>query len=512
MRTFVPSNRMPDGYKPGGPPAPGASGASGASGRLLTVLFTSVAYFMVALDALVVVTALPSIHRDLGGGVATLQWTISAYTIAFGAGILTGAALGDRLGRRRVYVAGLALFTAASAACALAPTAGALIACRTVQGMGAAIVMPLGLTLLTAAFPAEQRGAVVGIWGGVAGLAVACGPLIGGALTQELNWHWIFWVNVPIGVLAAFGARSHLSESRGPRARLDLPALVLVSGGIGVLIWGLVGGGQTGWGGTRNVAGLVLGAVLVLGFVWRELRSPEPMIPMGLFRQTTFSAAVTTQFLMSAAIFSGAFLTSQFFQFALGDSPLGTGLRFLPWTATPLLVAPLAGALSDKTGARALVVPGLLMQGLGFAWIVALAGTSSGYGSYVLPFVIAGTGISMALPCVTAAGLNAVPPALLGKAAGTLNTLQQFGSVFGVAVVTAVFNSKGALTSRSAVTSGYRPALAVAAGLSVLGASVAIGIRRPAGAAAVDPDRSAAVPPPDPAAAQEVGEVLSAAE
>ncbi len=447
-------------------------------GGVVTVLLTSVAYFMVTLDALVVVTALPSIHRDLGGGVGTLQWTVSAYTIVFGAGILTASALGDRLGRRRVYVAGLALFTAASAACTLAPTAGVLITCRAVQGMGAAIVMPLGLTLLTAAFPAERRGAVVGIWGGIAGLAVACGPLVGGALSQELDWHWIFWVNVPIGVVAAVGARSRLGESWGPRARLDLPALVLVSGGIGVLIWGLVQGGQVGWGSTQNLVGLVLGITLILGFIARERRAPEPMIPLGLFGGNVFTAAVATQFLMSAAIFAAAFLTSQFFQFALGDSPLGTGLRFLPWTATPLIIAPIAGALSDKIGARALVVPGLLLQGLGFAWIVSLAGTSSGYGSFVPPLVIAGTGISMALPCVTAAGLNAVRPALLGKAAGTLNTLQQFGAVFGIAVVTTVFNSKGSLASPAAVTSGYRPGLAVAAGLSVLGALVAIGIRR----------------------------------
>jgi len=470
---------------------------TGSPSRVLTVLLTSVAYFMVTLDALVVVTALPSIHRDLGGGVGTLQWTVSAYTIAFGAGILTAAALGDRLGRRRMYVIGLTLFTVASAACALAPTADALIACRAVQGMGAAIVMPLGLTLLTAAFPSERRGAAVGIWGGIAGLAVACGPLVGGALTQELDWHWIFWVNVPIGIAAAIGARSHLEESFGPWVRLDIPALVLVTGGIGVLIWGLVQGGQAGWGSTNNVVGLILGMAMILGFIIRESRTAEPMIPLGLFRRSTFSAAVVTQLLMSASIFSAAFLTSQFFQFALGDSPLGTGIRFLPWTATPLIVAPIAGALSDKIGARALIVPGLFMQGIGFAWIVWLAGTTSGYGSYVLSFVIAGTGISMALPCVTAAGLNAVPPALLGKAAGTLNTLQQFGAVVGVAIVTAVFNSKGNLTNPAAVTSGYRPALAVAAGLSVLGACVAVGIRRTTLLGADRSGRLIEIPRPD---------------
>ena len=476
------------GTQPGtAQPGTGRQPGRGTSGGALTLLLTSAASFMVILDALVVVTALPAIHHDLGGGISTLQWTVSAYTIAFGAGILTAAALGDRLGRRRVYVAGLALFTAASAACALASNSNTLITFRAFQGMGAAIIMPLGLTLLTSAFPPERRGAVVGIMGGVTGLAIACGPLVGGAVTQDLTWHWIFWINVPVGVLAGFGAWLCLPESRGPQNRLDIPALVLVSGGVGVVIWGLVQGSQAGWASTQGLTGLILGPVLILGFLVWEARAADPMIPLGIFRSVTFSSAVSTQFLMSAAIYSAAFLTSQFFQFALGNSPLGTGLRFLPWTATPLLVAPAAGALSDRIGARALVVPGLLMQGAGFAWIVAYASHHSGYAGYVAPFIIAGVGISMALPCVTTAGLNAVPPALLGKAAGTLNTLQQFGAVFGIAIVTAVFNTHGSLAGPAAVTSGYRPALAVAAGLSVLGAATAIGIRRTAQTRAAGP-------------------------
>jgi EmrB/QacA subfamily drug resistance transporter len=451
---------------------------SGASGRLLTVLLTSVAYFMVALDTLVVVTALPSIHRDLGGNVGILQWTVNAYVLAFGATIITAAALGDRIGRRRMYLIGLATFTAASAACALAPNVGTLIAFRAVEGIGAGIIMPLGLTLLTSAFPVERRGAVVGIWGGVAGLAVASGPLIGGAVTQGLNWHWIFWVNVPIGILALVGARLRLADSRGPASRLDLPALVLIAAGVGALTYGLVQAGQAGWGSAQTLVGLSIGAAAIAAFVVWERHVAEPMIPLGLFRSGRFSAAVTTQFLMAAAIYSAAFLTSQFFQFALGASPLGTGLRFLPWTATPMVVAPIAGALFDKIGARPLIVPGLLMQAAGFGWIVYLAARSAGYANYVAPFLIAGVGISMALPSVSAAGLNAVSPQALGKAAGIMNTMQQFGAVFGIAVATTVFNAHGSLASAAAVTSGYRPALAVAAGLSVLGAAAALGLRR----------------------------------
>jgi EmrB/QacA subfamily drug resistance transporter len=448
------------------------------SGRALTVALTAVAYFMVALDGLVVVTALPSIRRDLGGSFATLQWTVNAYNTAFAATIITAAALGDRLGRRRMYVFGLALFTASSALCALAPNIGTLIGFRALQGIGAGIVMPLGLTLLTSAFPAERRGAAVGIWGGIAGLGVAAGPLIGGSVTQGLSWHWIFWVNVPIGLAALVGASLYLEESRGPRRRLDVPAMVLVSCGVGAGVWGLVQGPQVGWASARIVIALILGAALIGAFVVWETRAAEPMIPLRLFRSRGFSAAVTTQFLMSSAIFSAAFLTSQYFQFARGNSPFATGLRFLPWTATPLLVAPVAGALFDRLGARRMVVPGLLMQAAGFAWIVHLAGTASGYTSYVAPLIVAGIGISMALPCVPAAGLNAAPPASLGKAAGVLNTLQLFGATTGVAIVTMVFNTNGSLAGPAAVTHGYRPALAVGAGLSALGAVVAFGLRR----------------------------------
>jgi EmrB/QacA subfamily drug resistance transporter len=466
-----------------------------ATVKILTVLLTSVAYFMVALDTLVVVTALPSIHRDLGGNVSSLQWTVNAYVLTFGATIITAAALGDLIGRRRMYVIGLAVFTAASAACALAPNIGVLIACRAVEGLGAGIIMPLGLTLLTSAFPAERRGAVVGIWGGVAGLAIASGPLIGGAVTEGMNWHWIFWVNVPIGIAAIVGARLRLTESRGPATRLDLPALVLVAVGVGALTWGLVQAGQVGWGSAQALTGLSLGAASIVAFLGWERRAVEPMIPLGLFRSGSFSAAVVTQFLVAASIYSAAFLTSQFFQFALADSPLGTGLRFLPWTATPMVIAPIAGALFDKIGARPLIVPGLLMQAAGFAWIVYLAAHSSGYASYVAPFVIAGVGVSMVFPCVSAAGLNAVSPQLLGKAAGVLNTMQQFGAVFGIAIATTVFNAHGSLASAASITSGYRPALGVSVGLSVLGAAVALGIRRTTQAHGAGPGPAPAAAP-----------------
>jgi EmrB/QacA subfamily drug resistance transporter len=433
---------------------------------------------MVTLDALVVVTALPSIHRALGGSISLLQWTASAYNLAFGACIITAAALGDRLGRRRLFVFGLALFTTASAACALAPNIELLVAFRAIQGVGAATILPLGLTILTSAFPPEKRGTVVGIWGGIAGLGVAAGPLIGGAITQSLSWHWIFWVNVPIGIAAILGARLGLRESFGPKAALDIPGLVLVTGGVAGLIWGLVEGSQAGWGSSRNLIGLVGGAVLMVAFLVWESRAKEPMIPLHMFRIGTFSSAVTAQLLGGAAIYGAAFLISQYFQFALGNSPFATGLRFLPWTGTPLVIAPLAGSLADRVGSRRLVVPGLLMQALGFVWIAALSASSSGYAEYIPAFVVAGIGISLTLPAIPTAALNAVPFSSLGKAAGILNTVSQFGAVVGIAVVTAVFSSRGSLVSPHAVTAGFQPALVVAAMMSAGGALAGLGLRR----------------------------------
>src|SRR5436305_4201772 len=343
------------------------------------LVLTSAAFFMVALDALVVITALPAIHHDLGGSMSTLEWTVNAYTLSFAAGIITAAAIGDRLGRRRVYVAGLLLLTAASAACALAPSAGTLIAARAVQGIGAAIVTLLSLTILTAAWPAQRRGTIVGIWGGIAGLAVAAGPLVGGAVVQGLNWHWIFWVNVPIGLAAAVGSVVKLSESRGPATRLDIPGVVLVTAAAGGILWGLVRGGETGWGTGEVIAALTLGAAALAAFAVWERRAPEPMLPGRLLRIRAFTAANATGFLQSAALFSAAFLAAQYFQLGLGFSPLGAGLRLLPWTATPAVIAPLAGRLTDRLRPRPLTLTGLLLQAAGFAWIALIATATVSY-------------------------------------------------------------------------------------------------------------------------------------
>jgi EmrB/QacA subfamily drug resistance transporter len=462
----------------------------------LVLLLTSVAFFMVSLDALVVTTALPAIHRSIGGAIGTLEWSINAYGLTFAAGIITAAALGERLGRRRVYIAGLVVFTLASAACGVAPNAGLLIAARAVQGLGAAAVTPLALTLLAAAFPVERRGAVVGIFGGISGLAVAGGPLVGGAVTQGLNWHWIFWINVPIGVLAVLGSALFLpsghaagsadSASTGAAAaskpasgRIDVPGAVLVAVGSALLIWGLVRVGGSGLGDLPGLLGLAAGLALLTGFVVWEWRAVSPMLPLRLFRSRTFAAANVAGFMSFGAIISAAFLTAQYFQLGLGYSPLATGLRLLPWTATPMLVAPVAGALADRIGTRPLLVTGLVLQAGGLAWVAALASAgSTGYGLYVVPFLIAGVGISMAIPTVPTAALGAVSPADVGQASGVSNTMQRFGGAFAIALVSAIFAAHGHLGSAASFTAGYRPAMLGSAGLSLVGAVAAIGIAR----------------------------------
>jgi EmrB/QacA subfamily drug resistance transporter len=444
--------------------------------RSWALVLTSVAFFMTALDALVVVTALPAIHASLGGSLGTLEWTVNAYTLPFAAGIITAAAIGDKFGRRRMYVSGLLLFTLASAACALAPNASALITARAFQGLGAALVTPLSLTILASVFPPERRGTIVGIWGAIGGLAVAGGPLVGGGVVQGLDWHWIFWINVPIGLAAAILARLRLPESRGQARRLDIGGLALVAAGTLALAWGLVRTTDVGWGNEQVVTAVCLGAALIAAFIGWERRVSEPMLPVRLLRIRAFGAANATGFMSLAAITSAAFLMSQFFQLGLGYTPFATGLRFLPWTATPLLVAPIAGRLADRIGARPLMATGMAMQAGGLLWVALDVTARVSYTELVVPLVIAGVGISMVIPATPTAALGAVPPGDIGTASGVLNTLQRFGAVFGVAIVAAVFSAGGHLGSSAGVIDGIRPAIATSAGLSLLGAIAALGV------------------------------------
>jgi EmrB/QacA subfamily drug resistance transporter len=437
---------------------------------------TSLASLMVALDVLVVTTALSTIRLDLEASVADLEWTVNAYALSFAVLLMPAAALGDRYGRRRLLAAGLGIFAAASAACALSPGVGWLIAARAVQGAGAALVMPLSLALLSVAFPPERRAWAIGIFSGVTGIAVLGGPLVGGAIAEGIAWQWIFWLNVPLGLLAVPLVLRRMEESHGPRTALDVPAVALVTGASLGLVWGLVRGNAAGWASAEVVGALVAGTLLTGAFVAWELRAREPMLPMRLFRSRAFSSGNAANFLMLASLFGAVFFMAQFLQTAQGYGPLGAGLRLLPWTATLFTVAPIAGALVGRLGERPLVTVGLLLQAIGMAWIAAIAAPHMAYASLVPPLIVAGCGVSMAMPAAQNVVINAVGAEAIGKASGILNMGRQLGGAFGIAILVAVFAGAGGYESAEAFSDGFAPALGVSAALSLAGALSAAGL------------------------------------
>ena len=446
--------------------------------RTWVLALTSVASLMVALDALVVTTALSTIRVDLGASIEQLEWTVNAYNLSFAVLLMTAAAVGDRFGRRRMFAAGLGLFVAASAACALAPDVEWLIAARAVQGVGAAMITPVALALLSANYPAELRGKAMGLFAGITGLAVLAGPVVGGAIAQGAAWEWIFWLNVPIGLAAIPLVLRRIPESYGRRARLDFTGLALVSGAALGIVWALVRGNAAGWGSVEVVGALAAGIVLAIAFVAWELRAPEPMLPMGFFRSRGFAAGNASVFFLIASLFGAVFFLAQFLQTSLGFGPLGTGLRLMPWTATLFIVAPIAGSLVNRVGERPLIVGGLLLQAIGMAWIGLIASPSMDYVDMVPALVLAGTGVSMAIPATQNVVMSAVPATEAGKASGTYNMLRQLGGVFGIALLVAVFTGAGGYASPQAFTNGFAPAIGVTAGLALIGAVAGLGLPR----------------------------------
>lgn len=446
--------------------------------RTWVLTLTSVASLMVALDLLVVSTALSTIRVDLNASIAQLQWTVTAYGLSFAVLLMTGAALGDRFGRRRVFTIGLGLFATTSAACALSPDVGWLIAARAAQGAGAALVMPLAVALLSAAYPPERRGRALGIFEGVTGLATIAGPLVGGIIAQEFGWEWIFWVNVPIAVCTISLVVRHVEESHGEDTTLDTRGLALVTGGALGLVWGLTRGNAVGWASLEILGAFAVGGSLMVAFVRWELRTREPMLPMALFGSRAFSAGTIASFLLFAALYGSVFFLAQFLQTGLGYTPLEAGLRLVPWTATLLVIAPVAGSLADRFGDRLVLVGGLVLQAAGLAWIVAIAAPGVSYPSLVLPLAVTGIGASMAIPVVQNTVLGAVASSAVGKASGANSMTQELGGVFGVAILVVAFTAVGSYASPLAFIDGFTAALAVCAGLAAAGAVAALAVPR----------------------------------
>ena len=439
-----------------------------------TFAIVSIALFMVVLDNLVVTNALPSIREDLGATIQSLEWTVNAYTLSYAVLLLTGAALGDRFGRRRMFVLGLGLFTLASAAAALAPTTEALIAARALQGVGAAVVTPLTLTLLADAFPAEKRGLAIGAWSGISGLGVALGPLVGGAVVEGISWHWIFWLNVPIGLALLPLAARRLNESHGPARSLDLPGLGLASAGMLGIVYGIVRGAELGWTSTTVLGSLIAGALLMAAFLAWEARAAEPMLPLRFFRSRAFSSVSVVSFAMYFGVFGSIFLLAQYFQVAQGYSALEAGLRTLPWTAMPMLVAPIAGVLSDRIGSRPLMATGLALQAGAIAWLASVSAPGLPYSELVVPFAMAGVGMALVFAPAANAVLGAVRPEEAGQASGATNAIRELGGVLGVAVLATVFASNGSYASPAAYTEGMTSAAWVGAAVLAVGALAAL--------------------------------------
>jgi EmrB/QacA subfamily drug resistance transporter len=434
------------------------------------VALTAIGSLMAAIDTLVVSTALSTIRVDLHATIEQLEWTVNAYNLSFAVLLITAAALGDRFGRRKLYATGLGLFAVASAASALAPNVGWLIASRAVQGAGSALIMPLGLALLSSAFPPEKRGAAIGIFSAITGLAVASGPLVGGAIVNGLAWQWIFWINVPIGLISIPFVLTKMQEGYGPDTGLDIRGLSLITAGALGLVWGLVRGNQAGWTSPEVIGSLAAGVLLVIAFIAWELRAREPMLPMHFFRNRSFSAGNAAIFMTFGSLFAAVFFFAQLLQTALGYDPLGAGLRLIPWTATFLTVAPIAGALADKIGERPLMVTGLSLQAAGMAWLALIADAGMTYSQVLAPFILAGVGVSMAIPAAQNSVVGAAGADAIGKAAGANSMMRELGGVFGIAVAVAVFGGAGGYASAASFIAGFSPAIAIAAGLSAAGA------------------------------------------
>ena len=466
-----------------GPAGPGPAQAQWfpTAGQRWVLALTSIGSFVVILDMLVVATALTAIQRDLHASMADLEWTVNAYTLSFAVLLMTGASLGDRFGRRRMFAAGLALFSLASAACALAPDAATLIAARAVQGAGAAAVIPVALGLLNSAFPPERRGWALGIYGSVTGLAALLGPILGGALTQGLAWQWIFWLNVPLGLGAIPFVLRRVKEGFGQGTAVDLPGLLLFSVAAVGLVWGLVRADAAGWGSDEVLGTLAAGAVFAALFVGWEGRARTPMLPLRLFRSRAFSAGNTVIFLLNASMTGAVFFMTQYQQVALLHGPLAAGVRMLPWGIAPFLIAPRAGALADRVGERPLITVGLVLQAAGMGWIALAATPHAGYAVLVAPMFLSGIGFSLAIPAVTKAVVSTSAPSDIGKASGAYSTMRQLGGAFGVAIPAAAFSAAGSYVSPAAFSDGFRTAMAVIAGLALLGAVAgALLPRRPA--------------------------------
>jgi EmrB/QacA subfamily drug resistance transporter len=425
----------------------------------VAIVAASLPMFMATLDNLVMTSALPVIQADLGSSVGQLSWFMNAYTLTFATFMLPAATLGDRLGRRRMMLAGVAVFTLASIASALSTSSEALIAARAVQGLGAAAIMPLSLTLLAAAVPPAMRAAAIGIWGGVSGLGVALGPVIGGAVVEGVSWQAIFWLNVPVALVAIPLLIVAIPESRGAWQRLDPFGVLLLGGAVFLGIWGIVHGNDDGWSDPRVLGPLVLSGLLLPAYVlWARGRA-HAVLPLRLFSARKFTVANVIFLMFTLGMFGTVFLLAQYLQVVQGYSPLEAGLRTLPWTAAPMVVAPIAGALVGRLGYRALLFTGLVLQTVALVWFSVITENGSSYPALLVPLVLAGVGMGLVFAPGASMVLDGLPDSDFAIASSANSTIREFGVALGIAVLVAVFLGNGGEITPAGYDGAIGPAL-----------------------------------------------------
>ena len=436
--------------------------------------------FMIMLDNTVVFVALSAIQSDLGISTSELEWVVNGYALTFAVLMLTGGKLADMFGRRRIFIVGLAIFTASSLACGLATGATMLIGARVVQGVGSALMNPATLSIITATFPPRQRGTAIGIWVGVSAMALAIGPLVGGLLTESFNWSWIFFINVPVGILGIIVARLVIDESRdeSKEQRLDLPGLISSGVGLFALTYGLIEANTYGWTSGRILASFIVAAVALVLFVVLEHRQRVPMLDLSLFRNSTFAGANTVMLLVALAMFGMFFFNSLYLQRVLGYSAIETGASFLPMTVLIVLIAPVAGRFSDRIGSRWLMGAGLVCLSASLLSFSRL-GVDSSFWDVLPGLILGGVGMSLAMTPTTAAAMGSVPVDKAGVGSAVLNSMRQVGGSLGIALMGAIVASSihvGESDPRIAqqFVDGYSNALHVAATIALVGAVVAV--------------------------------------
>src|SRR5580765_5433944 len=404
-----------------------------------TLLAVAVGLFMIMLDNTVVNVALPSIREDLGISLSELEWVVNGYALTFGVLLLTGGKLADMFGRRRLFMFGLVIFTASSFFCGFAGSAGMLIGARVVQGVGAALMNPATLSIITATFPARERGMAIGIWAGVSAMALAIGPLLGGVITEHISWNWIFYVNVPIGVLAVIAAIVVVPESRDTsrEQRLDLPGLLTSGIGLLALVYALIEANNYGWTSTRILGLFVVAAVSLTAFVLLEMHQRLPMLDLSLFKNGTFAGANVVAILVTLAMFGIFVFFPIYMQTFRGWSPVQAGAALLPWTLMIVIFAPIAGKLSDRVGSRWLMAGGMTTVAICCLLLSTVTLTSSFW--HMLPaFILGGLGMSFVMTPMSAAAMGAAPVAKAGVASGVLNTFRQVGVALGIGIMGAI--------------------------------------------------------------------------